>query len=830
MTDKVALLIKELGRMKKILLISLIILGLYACDTNENRQAPIVGGNAELSLTEYTFPPTGGKVELTLTAVSGWTIDEKSPLPSTITISPTRAGMGSHRITITAQQAKADIDQYIKFVNSNDKTLIAAFHITQQSPKLDIGPDTSKGFWWYTSGEQGDENSGSLRIECNTDWKITTDDEAEAVEQNDGFVFDGWLWCSKISGVASSAINGDIIEFIPLNYNIDESEREINLIIEGAAGQKQFMVTQSNMPFVVKNNNFAVESLSFPPCNATPYTTVVSTSFDSWRVVSYPGWLTVSPTSSSAYNTTMTLSARANTTKTPLTDVLRLRAYHSEINPEREVAVTIEPYQFELSETSKNIINKPDGVESQIQLISSGKWEIDGSDIPSWLRLDVQEDGVSTSLMNGMGKEYGEGDVRLVMSPKTYNLDAADKRTATIGVKSTEAGVNFEAVLTVHQDAYELGAIIDKTEIPTTSTDSYDLSIKSSGEWEISDNASWLEFSATSGDGDQTITYRATSQNGDLVDRVATITLNSITHREASQSCSKKYEVKQLRYMFDVTPTPKETETLRFSALDPEEYVFNVVCSDKWVLETASDWIKSNITSYTGNANLTITVDENVINKARTGSFTIKSTYGGKTHTQTYNVSQEAFVFDTQRASVPAFEAVKAAEKKLTLGKIMGRWNVDYNDVDWIRVSPSDGTDGNKELTIVPRSDYSSTQSSAKARTGVVKIVSAENSDYVKEITVTQNVYKLHASTSSVDIPADDVAQKYVTVTCSGTWNVTIDNAASSWLEVSKSVNNLIIKAKSKNTSGKERTADVTISSTDTDVKFVVKVKQLAAD
>ena len=154
-------------------------------------------------------------------------------------------------------------------------------------------------------------------------------------------------------------------------------------------------------------------------------------------------------------------------------------------------------------------------------------------------------------------------------------------------------------------------------------------------------------------------------------------------------------------------------------------------------------------------------------------------------------------------------DAIPTSAYPVTLGECMGPWYI--VKPEWINVSQSSGTGGNTQITITP-TNYITDTPDTDGRTDEVKIISNTNNKAIKTITVHQNAHWLTVSKNSVSISAKQ-ENTQINIECASSWTV---KANANWITFDKNgaIGNghVLIKA-AENTTGKERSAEITVAS-----------------
>lgn len=780
-------------RFFSVLLLSAVFL--VACDTERMNQESTSSKNA-VSISEIKFHPIGGTAEFSITSANAWSIEHS--LPSWISVSPQNGNPGTTTVTLSAGMAQWDYNDYIR-VESHVGDL-AEVKVYQEEPKLSVVAKVNNQEV-STDGiilSWGLEEKINIIVESNTDWDIMPDGVSLSYGSDGDGVMNGWLQCSRLSGTVADS--GKKIELQPITYNLDSNDRDVAFRLVGPSDEYTFYIAQGHKKLLANSSDGS--AISFAPCNSNITTLNIDSDFDRWEITTLPSWISTDVFGGDRGAYSVDLSAQINYERASLNENIVITGHVIEDGVEktaiREVPVELRPYVLETSHISYTL-EALSGKNFTTSLRSSGKWAI--TNLPSWLEANIA---------SGDGMEYKADRTEaddVTLYAKSTNFDMNNSKRVDI-IFHSEEGNNLSHTISVTQDKYMFAASASESELGTFDTDKKTMSISCSGNWKLSSNASWLKVDSSTGTGNTTVYYNATSVNESSSNRTGTITMTSTNHDNAGISYTPiAINVTQQKLTWSISPASGTTYT--FSPIDTSKKVISINSSIDWYVESNYSWITtSKDNGGIGNNSIQVGVTDNYQLTSRAGSFKIKSTKGNKSHT--INVNQTAFVYDTSVASV-SFEGIDPGEKKVAIGQCLGSWTIEAPE--WLTVSPMSGS-GSATVTITPK-EHITADSNVSARSDKVLVKSqyySQNNKLVKNINVTQKVYIFNVSTTSVSVEASKAAN--VDVVCSGKWTA---SCGESWIEISPTSGDgngtLKITAKSKNSGSQERKAAVTVKS-----------------
>lgn len=535
---------------------------------------------------------------------------------------------------------------------------------------------------------------------------------------------------------------------------------------------------------------------AIPTRSTKPYSVSLESS-GGWEITGRPDWLDISQSSSESQGRFDILVGANSANPDESTDRTANIVFTSLIHKEagktltRTINVRQRKYSFDLTQSSLATIpaysNKYD---CHLFVVCSGDWKI--SSCPNWLVPDVKSgDGLS--------------DVNIAFTP-SYNTNASS-RTGKIEVtdnyKGTVKSINVSQEGFVFDSDSKTFSDID---VINNKSFTVDFSLTADAPWKIvSGYGAWVVPDKVSGNGSSRITFTP-QPNPNTSKRSTTVRIHSTIN-----NAYKDIVFQQNEYVFDT-----QAESYSFTELSSDRKSIAVTSSGKWTVSRCPSWVKLSASSGPGNGTVYLTVDKNVDKSSRNGSFIIASDLNNNL-SKTVNVSQDAYVFDTQHESF----SYDPDNSKTDMFNVVssGDWRVNECP-SWVGLSHTNGygAEGGKTtaVTINPSNNLDAT-----SRDAVVEIYSADNSSLVKKINVSQGAFVFSLSSSSISFAASNNSDQKVTVKCSGGWTVKSD---ASWLGV-KIENDALLISASDNTSS-ERKGSVTVTSTMNNKTLTISVTQ----
>ena len=337
------------------------------------------------------------------------------------------------------------------------------------------------------------------------------------------------------------------------------------------------------------------------------------------------------------------------------------------------------------------------------------------------------------------------------------------------------------------------------------------LSFSTNVAWSATTSADWLTISPSSGEAGKNSVKVEVEENRTGQPRSATIT---ISDKESMQKVSVTVRQETLKASLTVSP-----ESLEFSANKGEE-MLNVTSNTDWVITKDAEWITLDSDKGKGLATIAAGVTENTSLTSRTGSITVSTSDGSVKKTVSVRQSGAAVVFSVDKNE----HSVAAAGGDFTV-KVTR--NIGYNinsQPEWVK-QPDKANSGNVDTYTFTAEANTSTE----AREGVI-VFCNDNNECVP-VTVKQAGANATLSVSPAELTfTANTESKSLDVTSNTAWTAA---SGASWAKLNKtngSGNAQIAVTAEENTAITQRSATITIKTTDGKASATVKVTQSAAN
>lgn len=333
------------------------------------------------------------------------------------------------------------------------------------------------------------------------------------------------------------------------------------------------------------------------------------------------------------------------------------------------------------------------------------------------------------------------------------------------------------------------------------------LSFSTNVAWSATVSADWLTISPSSGEAGKNSVKVEVEENRTGQPRSATIT---ISDKESMQKVSVTVRQEALKASLTVSP-----ESLEFSANKGEE-MLNVTSNTDWVITKDAEWITLDSDKGKGLATIAAGVTENTSLTSRTGSITVSTSDGSVKKTVSVRQSGAAVVFSVDKNE----HSVAAAGGDFTV-KVTR--NIGYkinSQPDWVKQTdkvPSGNTD--------TYTFNAEANTSTEAREGVI-VFCNDNNECVP-VTVKQAGANATLSVSPAELTFTAKPEsKSFSVSSNTDWSVA---SSADWVKIgttSGSGNAQVTASAEENTATTQRTATITIKTTDGKCTASIKVTQ----
>ncbi len=309
-------------------------------------------------------------------------------------------------------------------------------------------------------------------------------------------------------------------------------------------------------------------------------------------------------------------------------------------------------------------------------------------------------------------------------------------------------------------------------------------SVTSNTNWTVSDDASWLSASPSSGSNNGTITATYTD-NTNTTQRLGTITITG-------GGITRTVTVTQAAVPFSLTVTPSD----RPVSYTAGNTTFSVTSNTNWTVSDDATWLSASPSSGSNNGTITATYTDNTNTTQRLGTITI--TGGGITRTVT--VTQES---TPSLAVTPSDQYVGYTEGSATFTITSNRSWTTADDADWITLTPTSGSnDGTITAAYLENTN-------TNQRVGSITIT---GEGITRTVTVTQESTPSLAVTPSDQYVGYTEGSATFTITSNRSWTTADDADWITLTPTSGSNDGTITAAYLENTNTNQRVGSITIT------------------
>lgn len=565
-----------------------------------------------------------------------------------------------------------------------------------------------------------------------------------------------WVLNIPVDWVKSNQMNGDSSASLEistlLNNSADTSRVCVATISSNVTDwNRSFPITitqKKNNPYITINDNSIILSAIKQSASI-----IVSTNTEYTIDNTGSSWLHIDSFSSSEVR----YSVDENNTDKERNAILTLKA---KSYSGTSTSITVRQKISNLTTTKEKLYFGHSSSSQQVVIESEASWTTTST---SW---------VSASPNSG---EAGKTAVNISVP----NNASINSRTGSVYFKIAE---NNNIEIPIEQEGITLSA--DQSAIHF---DSYGgekiLTIQSNDSWQIFSKSEWVNISTTSGNGNETIKI-STSENNTTIPKSGEFVITS------------KDNVTSITILVD-----QEAKNVDFSdatlsyGYNSSSQKFSFETNGNWSLTKDSDWFSVDKTTGSGDATITITVDENNTLSPRQGILSLviadKSFIVQIYQSFKYlNISSSEFTFTANPGNT-----------KLSI-ESNTQWSAKIIDgVDWIMLTPQNGSE-NAEITINVTENKTITP-----RFGKIELDIPNVQTYI--IDIIQNRRYIKTDMSSIDfLPTG--GQISFNVTTDGTYEV---SKIGSWFGYVKSGDCITVIAQ-ENTNSESRTGAIILKMT----------------
>ena len=507
-----------------------------------------------------------------------------------------------------------------------------------------------------------------------------------------------------------------------------------------------------------------------------------------WSATVSANWLTISPSSGEAGKNSVKVEVEENRTGQPRSATITI----SDKESTRKVSVTVrqEALKASLTVSPESLEFSANKGEEMLNVTSNTDWVITKD--AEWITLD---------------SDKGKG-LATIAAGVTENTSLTS-RTGTITVSTSDGGV--KKTVSVRQSGADVIFTIDKNEFNVAAVgESFTVKVTHNIGYKINSQPEWVKQ-----------TGKVPSGNTDTY----TFTAEANTSTEAREGvivfCNDNNEcvpvtVKQAGANATLSVSPAE---LTFTA-NTESKSLDVTSNTAWTAASGASWAKINAASGNGNAQVTVTAEENTTITQRSATITIKTADGKATATVKVTQSSSNVIFSVDRNEFDVAAAGESFSVKVT-------HNIGYkiNSMpDWVKQTDKANSGNVDTYTFTAEAN-----TSTEAREGVI-VFCNDNNECVP-VTVKQAGASTTLSVSPTGMAfTAKTESKTFTVTSNTDWTATSD---ADWAKLSATSGNgnaQVTVTAEENTATKQRIATITLKTKDGKTTATVKLSQNGAD
>ena len=507
-----------------------------------------------------------------------------------------------------------------------------------------------------------------------------------------------------------------------------------------------------------------------------------------WSATVSADWLTISPSSGEAGKNSVKVEVEENRTGQPRSATITI----SDKESTRKVSVTVrqEALKASLTVSPEFLEFSANKGEEMLNVTSNTDWVITKD--AEWITLD---------------SDKGKG-LATIAAGVTENTSLTS-RTGTITVSTSDGSV--KKTVSVRQSGADVIFTIDKNEFNVAAVgESFSVKVTHNIGYKINSQPEWVKQPD-----------KANSGNVDTY----TFTAEANTSTEAREGvivfCNDNNEcvpvtVKQAGANATLSVSPAE---LTFTA-NTESKSLDVTSNTAWTAASGASWAKLNKTNGSGNAQIAVTAEENTAITQRSATITIKTADGKASATVKVTQSAANVIFSVDKNE----HSVAAAGGDFTV-KVTR--NIGYkinSQPEWVK-QPDKANSGNVDTYTFTAEANTSTE----AREGVI-VFCNDNNECVP-VTVKQAGAKASLSVSPAELTFTAKPEsKSFSVSSNTDWSVA---SSADWVKIgttSSSGNAQVTASAEENTATTQRTATITLKTTDGKAIATIKVTQNPAD
>ena len=494
-----------------------------------------------------------------------------------LTISPSSGEAGKNSVKVEVEENRTGQPRSATItISDKESTQKVSVTVRQEALKasLTVSPESLE-----FSANKGEE---MLNVTSNTDWVITKDAE--------------WITLDSDKGKGLATIAAGVTE----NTSLTSRTGSITVSTSDGSVKKTVSVRQSGaaVVFTIDRNEFSVAA-------AGESFSVKVTHNIGYKINSQPEWVKQTGKVPSGNTDTYTFTAEANTSTEAREGVIVFCNDNNECVP---VTVKQAGANATLSVSPAELTFTANTESKSLDVTSNTAWTAASG--ASWAKLN---------------KTNGSGNAQIAVTAEENT--AITQRSATITIKTADGKAS--ATVKVTQSAANVIFSVDKNEHSVAAAGG-DFTVKVTHNigYKINSQPEWVKQTGMVPSGN-TDTY--------------TFTAEANTSTEAREGvivfCNDNNEcvpvtVKQAGANATLSVSPA---SMTFTAKS-ESKTFTVTSNTDWTMTSDAAWVKLSATDGSGNAQVTVTAEENTATKQRIATITLK-TKDGKT-TATVKLSQ----------------------------------------------------------------------------------------------------------------------------------------------------------------------------------------------
>ena len=494
-----------------------------------------------------------------------------------LTISPSSGEAGKNSVKVEVEENRTGQPRSATItISDKESTQKVSVTVRQEALKasLTVSPESLE-----FSANKGEE---MLNVTSNTDWVITKDAE--------------WITLDSDKGKGLATIAAGVTE----NTSLTSRTGSITVSTSDGSVKKTVSVRQSGAAVV-----FTIDKNEFSVAAAGESFSVKVTHNIGYKINSQPEWVKQTGKVPSGNTDTYTFNAEANTSTEAREGVI---VFCNDNNVCVPVTVKQAGANATLSVSPAELTFTANTESKSLDVTSNTAWTA-ASDA-SWAKLN---------------KTNGSGNAQIAVTAEENT--AITQRSATVTIKTADGKAT--ATVKVTQSAANVIFSVDKNEHSVAAAGG-DFSVKVTHNigYKINSQPEWVKQ-----------TGKVPSGNTDTY----TFNAEANTSTEAREGvivfCNDNNEcvpvtVKQAGVNATLSVSPA---SMTFTAKS-ESKTFTVTSNTDWTMTSDAAWVKLSATDGSGNAQVTVTAEENTATKQRIATITLK-TKDGKT-TATVKLSQ----------------------------------------------------------------------------------------------------------------------------------------------------------------------------------------------